>query len=117
MTAVDDATGDPVGAGRVLLQPLKPSGEPEEKAFAYEMKAGGLVRPEQFTAVDAETFVITLDRPSKLTLPDLAVPVPFIINSEVAKANATADDPWAMEYLHKNPAGSGAALRPRGPRR
>ena len=35
-------------------------------------------------------------------------PVPFIINAEVAKANATADDPWAMEYLHQTPAGSGA---------
>lgn len=51
---------------------------------------------------------VTLDQPSKLALPDLAVPVPFIINSTVAKANATEDDPWAMEYLHQNPAGSGA---------
>ncbi|GMG84293.1 ABC transporter substrate-binding protein [Paralimibaculum aggregatum] len=73
-----------------------------------QMKAGGLQRPEQFVAVDAETFVIRLDRPSKLTLPDLAVPVPFIINSAVAKANATEADPWAMEYLHTTPAGSGA---------
>src|SRR5690606_15615703 len=38
----------------------------------------------------------------------LAVPVPFVINSEVAKAHATAADPWAMEYLHTTPAGSGA---------
>lgn len=75
---------------------------------SVQMKAGGLIRPEQFTAVDDETFTITLDRPSKLTLPDLAVPVPFIINSKVAIANATEDDPWAMEYLHKTPAGSGA---------
>ncbi len=73
-----------------------------------QMRAGGLERPDQFEAVDEETFVITLDRPSKLTLPDLAVPVPFIINSEVAMANATEDDPWAMEYLHTTPAGSGA---------
>ncbi|PTB90859.1 ABC transporter substrate-binding protein, partial [Marinobacter sp. Z-F4-2] len=41
-------------------------------------------------------------------LPDLATPIPIIINSEVAKANATAADPWATEYLHRNPAGSGA---------
>jgi peptide/nickel transport system substrate-binding protein len=73
-----------------------------------QMKAGGLNRPEQFAALDDRTFRITLDYPSKLALPDLAVPVPFIINSEVAKANATADDPWAMEYLHTTPAGSGA---------
>lgn len=73
-----------------------------------QMKAGGLERPEQFAALDEETFAITLDKPSKLSIPDLAVPVPFIINAKVAKANATEDDPWAMEYLHKTPAGSGA---------
>ena len=73
-----------------------------------QMKAGGLLRPDQFEAVDDETFVIKLDKPSKLTIPDLAVPVPFVINSKVAIENATDDDPWAMEYLHKTPAGSGA---------
>lgn len=73
-----------------------------------QMKAGGLLRPDQFEAVDEATFVIKLDQPSKLTIPDLAVPVPFVINSAVAKANATTDDPWAMEYLHMTPAGSGA---------
>ncbi|MEM1361943.1 MAG: ABC transporter substrate-binding protein [Pseudomonadota bacterium] len=75
---------------------------------SVQMKAGGMTRPDQFAAVDDETFTITLDQPSKLALPDLAVPVPFIINSKVAMANATEDDPWAMEYLHLNPAGSGA---------
>ena len=73
-----------------------------------QMKAGGFFRPDQFTAVDEETFEVKLDYPSKLSLPDLAVPVPFIINSKVAKANATDADPWAMEYLHTTPAGSGA---------
>lgn len=73
-----------------------------------QMKAGSLEKPEQFEAVDDMTFVVTLPHASKLSLPDLAVPVPMIINSKVAKAHATADDPWAMEYLHKNPAGSGA---------
>ena len=73
-----------------------------------QMKAGGLVRPDQFEALDEHTFVIKLDQPSKLTIPDLAVPIPFIINSSVAMANATEEDPWAMEYLHQNPAGSGA---------
>lgn len=73
-----------------------------------QMKAGSLEKPEQFEVIDELTFKINLLRPSKLTLPDLAVPVPMIINSKVAKAHATADDPWAMEYLHKTPAGSGA---------
>ncbi len=75
---------------------------------SVQMKAGGLVKPEQFEAIDDETFVITLAQASKLTLPDLAVPVPFVINSKVAKAHATENDPWATEFLHKTPAGSGA---------
>ncbi|WP_108658678.1 ABC transporter substrate-binding protein [Acuticoccus kandeliae] len=72
-----------------------------------QMKAGGFVRPDQFEAVDEKTFVVKLDFPSKLALPDLAVPVPFVLNSKVAKAHATTDDPWAMEYVHKNTIGSG----------
>lgn len=75
---------------------------------AVQMKAGSMSSPEQFVVVDDMTFRVDLESPSKLTLPNLAVPVPFIINAEVARANATADDPWATEYLHKNPAGSGA---------
>jgi peptide/nickel transport system substrate-binding protein len=73
-----------------------------------QMKAGGLERPDRFEAVDDKTFVVKLDRPSKLSLPDLAVHVPFIINATLAKEHATADDPWAMEYLHKNTMGSDA---------
>ena len=73
-----------------------------------QMKAGGLERPDQFIAEDEETFVIQLDRPSKLTIPDLAVPVPYVINSVEVQANAAADDPWGLEYLHTTPAGSGA---------
>ena len=64
-----------------------------------QMRAGGFFRPDQFEAVDDRTFVLRLDYPSKLSLPNLAVPVPFIINSAVAKANATEADPWATEYL------------------
>jgi peptide/nickel transport system substrate-binding protein len=73
-----------------------------------QMKAGSMTKPEQFVVVDDMTFRIDLPEPSKLTLPDLAVPIPFIINSKEALKHATKDDPWASEYLHKNPAGSGA---------
>ena len=75
---------------------------------AVQMKAGSLESPEQFVVVDDLTFQIKMIRPSKLTLPDLAVPVAIVINSKVALANATEGDPWATEYLHQNPAGSGA---------
>ncbi|GGK31865.1 ABC transporter substrate-binding protein [Salinarimonas ramus] len=73
-----------------------------------QMRAGGFSRPDQFEALDEETFLVKLDYPSKLSLPNLAVPVPFIINSAIARENATEADPWAMEYLHTTPAGSGA---------
>jgi len=62
-----------------------------------QMKAGSLEKPEQFEAIDDLTFKINLIRPSKLTLPDLAVPVPMIINSKLAKTHATEKDPWATE--------------------
>lgn len=75
-----------------------------------QMKAGSLEKPEQFVAVDARTFRIDFLRKSKLTMPDLAVPVPIIINSKLALQHATKDDPWATEYLHRNPAGSGAFM-------
>lgn len=75
---------------------------------AVQMKAGSLIKPEQFVVVDKNTFKINFIKKSKLTLPDLGVPVPIIINSKVAKKHATAKDPWATEYLHKKPAGGGA---------
>jgi len=36
------------------------------------------------------------------------VPVPVVIHSALAKKNATPTDPWAMEWLTSNDAGSGA---------
>ena len=75
---------------------------------ATQMKAGGLEKADQFEVVDDRSIRVKFLRKSKLTLPDLAVPVPFIINSKIAKSKATAQDPWAAEYLHRNPAGSGA---------
>lgn len=75
---------------------------------ATQMKAGGLLKPEQFEALDAATFRLKLERRSKLTLPDLAVPVPFVVNSKLARRHATQQDPWATEWLHRNAAGSGA---------
>jgi peptide/nickel transport system substrate-binding protein len=74
----------------------------------FQMKAGSLEKPEQFTVVDDHTFKITFVRRDKLTMPDLAVPVPVIINAALARKNATAADPWAMEWLKSNDAGSGA---------
>src|SRR5215831_15495733 len=74
----------------------------------FQMKAGSLEKPDQFEVVNDHTFRVKLIRKDKLTMPDLAVPVPIIINSELAKKHATPSDPWAMEWLKNNVAGGGA---------
>ncbi|MGE3536900.1 MAG: ABC transporter substrate-binding protein [Candidatus Tectimicrobiota bacterium] len=74
----------------------------------FQMKAGSLEAPEQFVVLDDHTFRIDFLRQDRLTLPDLAVPVPVIINATLAKQHASAVDPWAAEWLKSNDAGGGA---------
>ncbi|GAB4059734.1 ABC transporter substrate-binding protein [Uliginosibacterium sediminicola] len=74
----------------------------------FQMSAGSLEKPEQFEVVDASTFRVKFLRKDKLSLPDMAVPVASIYNAKLAKAHATADDPWAAAWLKNNEAGGGA---------
>lgn len=74
----------------------------------FQFKAASLEKPEQFSVVDPHTFRVTLPRPDKLALSDLCTPVAVVINSTLAKAHATEKDPWAMDWLKTNEAGSGA---------
>jgi peptide/nickel transport system substrate-binding protein len=74
----------------------------------FQMKAGSLEETDQFVVVDDQTFTVKFLRADKLTMLDLAVPVPVIINSTLAKKHATASDPWAMEWLKNNDAAGGA---------
>ena len=74
----------------------------------FQMKAGSLEKPEQFVVVDDATFRVDLLRKDKLTLMDLAVPVPCIFNSQVVQKHASAKDPWALEWTKNNVAGGGA---------
>ena len=46
------------------------------------MKAGGMTQTDQFEVIDDHTFKVKMLKPSKLTLPDLAVPVPIVINRQ-----------------------------------
>jgi peptide/nickel transport system substrate-binding protein len=75
---------------------------------AIQMGASEMKSPSQFVAVDDHTFRIDFPRPNKLALPNTAVPVPMIVNSELAKKHATAADPWAIEWVGRNDAGGGA---------
>src|SRR6476469_580085 len=74
----------------------------------FQMAAGSLKKPEQFVVVDDNTVRVDFARKDRLTIPDLAVIVPAIYNSELVKKNATEKDPWGMEYTKQNTAGSGA---------
>jgi hypothetical protein len=65
-------------------------------------------KPEQFVVVVDHTSCIDFLCKDKLTFPDLAVPTLCVINSALAKKNATDKDPWAMDWLKNNEAGSGA---------
>lgn len=74
----------------------------------FQMKAGALENPEQFVVVDDHTFRVDFLRQDKLTLMDMAVPIPVVINSELVKPHVTAEDPWGLEWLNNNDAGGGA---------
>jgi peptide/nickel transport system substrate-binding protein len=74
----------------------------------FQMKAGSLEKAEQFVVVDDHTVRVDFLRKDRLTIPDLAVIVPAIYNSGLVKKNATAQDPWGLEYTKLNTVGSGA---------
>ncbi|MBJ7404521.1 MAG: ABC transporter substrate-binding protein, partial [Bradyrhizobium sp.] len=73
-----------------------------------QLLTGSLTSADQFKVIDPLTIEVTLPKPDKLALPNLATVYPMIINSKLAKAHATTDDPWAMAWLKENTAGSGA---------
>ena len=73
-----------------------------------QLLTGSLTSADQFKVIDPSTFEVTLPKPDRLALPNLATIYPIIFNSKVAKANATSDDPWAIGWLKEHAAGSGA---------
>jgi peptide/nickel transport system substrate-binding protein len=75
---------------------------------SFQMKAGALESPDQFEVVDDQTFKVNFLRPDKLTMIDMAVPIPVIINAKLVEPHLTDDDPWGAEWLNNNDAGSGA---------
>ncbi|WKA32068.1 ABC transporter substrate-binding protein [Bradyrhizobium roseum] len=73
-----------------------------------QLGTGSLTTPEQFVVVDARTIAITLPKPDRLALSNLATPLAPIFNSKLARQHATPEDPWAQEWLKTHTAGSGA---------
>jgi peptide/nickel transport system substrate-binding protein len=77
---------------------------------APQFTTGSLTKPDQFKIVDPQTITVTLDKPDRLALANLCVCYAIMINSKLAKKNATAEDPWAMEWMKANTAASGAYI-------
>jgi peptide/nickel transport system substrate-binding protein len=75
---------------------------------AIQMGASFFTDPEQFAAIDEHTFQITLPQANKYVMANLTVPVPVIVNKDLALEHATEDDPWAFEWVGSNDAGGGA---------
>ncbi|QOZ68281.1 ABC transporter substrate-binding protein [Bradyrhizobium arachidis] len=75
-----------------------------------QLLTGSLTSADQFKVIDPLTLEVTLPRPDKLALPNLATVYPIIINSKLAKSHATPEDPWALSWLKENEAGSGAYI-------
>jgi peptide/nickel transport system substrate-binding protein len=73
----------------------------------FQMSAGSLTKPDQFVIVDDSTVRVDFARKDRLTVPDLAVIVPCVINSELVKKNASEKDPWGLEFTKQQTAGSG----------
>jgi peptide/nickel transport system substrate-binding protein len=74
----------------------------------FQMGAGSLTKAEQFVVVDDHTVRVDFLKKDRLTIPDLAVIVPCILNSGLVKKNATEKDPWGLDYTKQSTVGSGA---------
>ena len=77
-------------------------------ASKNQLATGSLKDPSQFTVVDPYTLRIAFERKDRLTLPNLALSFASVLNSTLAKKNATATDPWATEWVRNNEIGGGA---------
>ncbi|MCW5715346.1 MAG: ABC transporter substrate-binding protein [Bauldia sp.] len=72
-----------------------------------QMATGSMTSPDQFSVIDDHTFRVTFTVPDNLTMPNIGVIVPSILNSALVLANATPDDPWGLAYTAANIAGGG----------
>lgn len=75
-----------------------------------QLLTGSMTSADQFKVIDPLTFEVTLPKPDKLALPNLATVYALIYNSKLAKAHVTADDPYAVNWLKDNEVGSGAYI-------
>jgi peptide/nickel transport system substrate-binding protein len=75
-----------------------------------QLSTGSLTSPDQFKIIDEHTIEVALPNADRLAIANLCVPYAIMVNSKLAKQHATADDPWAMEWMKTNTAASGAYM-------
>jgi peptide/nickel transport system substrate-binding protein len=73
-----------------------------------QLATGSLTSADQFTILDTHRIQIVLPDSDRLVLPNLCVMQGVMYQGTKAKRYATADDPWAGNWLKDNVAGSGA---------
>ena len=73
-----------------------------------QLQTGSLTSPDQFRILDPRTVLVTLPKADRLAVANLCVPYAIMVNSTLARQHATAEDPWAQEWMKANTAGSGA---------
>jgi peptide/nickel transport system substrate-binding protein len=84
----------------------------KDRAFAAQANVAGIYRligltkPEQVTVVDTHTVKFEQSFPSALA-PQIQAICLYVYDSVEAKKHATADDPWAKEWIGKNPQDGG----------
>ncbi|BAT61464.1 putative D,D-dipeptide-binding periplasmic protein DdpA precursor [Variibacter gotjawalensis] len=73
-----------------------------------QLASGSLTKADQFRIASDNVVEVMLDKPDRLALANLCVPFSPMINSTLAKKNATEEDPWAVNWLKENAAAGGA---------
>ena len=74
----------------------------------FQMAAGSLREARAVRRRRRQHLPRRLPARRQAHLPDIGVPVPVVMNSELCKKHATAADPWAMEWCKNNHASGGA---------
>ena len=115
------------GGATIVLKVRKgvkfPTGNPvTAQAFKYSFDRGllspGYMRivipslltvdsPDQFEVRDDYTFAINMKKPTPMALDIIALSNNVILDPAEVKKNATAEDPWATQWLKRNVIGGG----------
>ncbi len=66
-----------------------------------------VTKPDQFEVRDEYTFAINMPAPSPMALDTMALINNALLDPDEVKAHATAEDPWATNWLKRNTAGLG----------